>query len=133
MPSLSSIQNLFTTFCKYLVAGGLGFVLDFGTLFLLFNLCGVYYLAAAAVAFTVGLVFVYVASNKWVFQQRRMERRQALEFSIFTLIGLIGLGLTVLFMWLLVDYAGLYPLVAKLITTALVLCWNFGARKLILY
>lgn len=122
-----SIRKLFSTFCKYLVAGGMGFLLDFGTLYLLFNILGINYLLAAAIAFTVGLVFVYLSSNKWVFDERRMEDRQVLEFTLFAIIGLVGLGLTVLFMWLLVDFVGIYPLVAKLITTGLVLCWNFGA------
>lgn len=133
MPIPLSLQNLFTTFCKYLVAGGMGFVLDFGTLWLLYDLFGVYYLLAAGVAFTVGLVFVYLVSNKWVFDERRMQDGQALEFTIFSIIGLVGLSLTVLLMWLLVDMGGLNPLIAKLITTGLVLCWNFGARKWILY
>lgn len=128
-----SIRKLFSTFCKYLVAGGMGFLLDFGTLYLLFNILGINYLLAAAIAFTVGLVFVYFSSNKWVFDERRMEGRQVLEFTLFAIIGLVGLGLTVLFMWLLVDFVGIYPLVAKLITTGLVLCWNFGARKYLLY
>lgn len=128
-----SIRKLFSTFCKYLVAGGMGFLLDFGTLYLLFNILGINYLLAAAIAFTVGLVFVYLSSNKWVFDERRMEGRQVLEFTLFAIIGLVGLGLTVLFMWLLVDFVGIYPLVAKLITTGLVLCWNFGARKYLLY
>ena len=127
------IRNLFTTFCKYLVAGGMGFLLDFGTLYLLFNILGVHYLIAATIAFIVGLVFVYLSSNKWVFDERRMANRQVLEFTLFAIIGVVGLGLTVLFMWLLVDLGGLYPLIAKLITTGLVLCWNFGARKYLLY
>ena len=56
-----------------------------------------------------------------------------MEFFVFALIGIIGLLLTVLFMWVFVDVSGIYPLVAKFMTTALVLVWNFGARKMILY
>lgn len=129
----SSKPNLFVTFCKYLVAGGMGFLLDFSALYLLFNVLGMHYLVAATIAFTVGLIFVYLTSNKWVFEERRMEERQVLEFTLFAIIGVVGLGLTVLFMWILVDMGGLYPLIAKLITTGLVLCWNFGARKYLLY
>lgn len=111
----------------------MGFALDFGTLYLLFNILGVNYLLAAGIAFAVGLVFVYFSSNRWVFEKRQMEDKQVLEFTLFAVIGVVGLGLTVLFMWLLVDFVGLYPLIAKLITTGLVLIWNFGARKYLLY
>lgn len=127
------IHKLFISFCKYLVAGGMGFVLDFCTLYLLFNILGVNYLLAAGIAFVAGLVFVYFFSNRWVFEKRQMGGQQVLEFTLFAVIGVVGLGFTVLFMWLLVDMGGLYPLIAKLITTGLVLCWNFGARKYFLY
>lgn len=125
--------NLYRAFVKYLFAGGMGFVLDYGILVLMYEVAGVHYLLSSAVAFTAGLIFVYICSNRWVFTQRRMQHRQWLEFVIFAVIGLIGLGLTVLFMWIQVDCLGIYPLVAKLITTGLVLMWNFGARKIILY
>ncbi len=80
-----------------------------------------------------GLVFVYIASNRWVFETRKLEHRRFIEFSIFALIGVIGLGLTMLFMWVFVDLVSLHYLVAKVFTTGLVLIWNFGARRFILY
>lgn len=129
----STVRALFISFCKYLIAGGAGFLLDFGTLYLCFNILGMHYLISAGLGFIVGLVFVYISSNKWVFGERQMGDRQVLEFSLFTIIGIVGLGLTVLFMWLFVDALGIYPLIAKLITTGLVLIWNFGARKYLLY
>lgn len=107
--------------------------MDFGTLYLCFNILGMHYLISAGLGFIVGLVFVYISSNKWVFGKRQMGDRQVLEFSLFAIIGIVGLGLTVLFMWLFVDAFGIYPLIAKLITTGLVLIWNFGARKYLLY
>ena len=127
------VHDIFKSFCKYLLAGGAGFLLDFGTLYLCFNVLGMHYLISAILGFIVGLVFVYISSNKWVFGKRQMGDRQMLEFSLFTVIGIVGLGLTVLFMWLFVDLLGIYPLIAKLITTGLVLIWNFGARKYLLY
>lgn len=128
-----TVRAVFISFCKYLIAGGAGFLLDFGTLYLCFNILGMHYLMSSILGFIVGLVFVYISSNKWVFGERQMGDRQVLEFSLFAIIGVVGLGLTVLFMWLFVDTFGVYPLIAKLITTGLVLIWNFGARKYLLY
>lgn len=123
----------FVSFTKYLVAGGAGFTVDYSVLTLCYVLFGCHYLISAALGFVAGLVFVYISSNKWVFTHRRLKDNVAMEFFVFALIGIIGLLLTVLFMWVFVDVAGIYPLVAKLITTALILMWNFGARKIILY
>ena len=128
-----SVKPLFLSFVKYALVGGGGAVLDFGTLMLAYGLFGWHYLVATAFGFIVGLVFVYVLSNLWVFNQRRMGDSPAREFAVFTLIGLAGLALTQLFMWSFVDGLGLPVVPAKLITMALVLCWNFGARKWILY
>lgn len=128
-----AIKSLFTAFCKYLLAGGMGFVVDFATLFFCRDFLGLHYLLAAALGFIVGLVAVYVASNKWVFDRRRMKDRMTLEFTIFALIGVIGLSLTMLFMWVFVDLFSLHYLLAKIVTTGLVLVWNFGARKITLY
>ena len=90
-------------------------------------------MVAATCGFLVGLVFVYISSNKWVFDTRKMKHNRVQEFAVFALIGLIGLGLTNLFMWGLVDGLGVHPLVSKLFTTGAVLIWNYGARKIILY
>lgn len=124
---------VFASFAKYLVVGGAGFIVDYSILTLCYVLLGCHYLISAALGFVAGLVFVYISSNKWVFAHRRLKDNVTMEFLVFTIIGIIGLLLTVLFMWVFVDVTGIYPLVAKLITTALVLVWNFGARKLILY
>lgn len=133
-PILSArLCRIITSFLKYLVAGGMGFVLDYGTLTLCYKIIGWHYLVAATSGFLVGLVFVYISSNKWVFDTRQMKNRRVLEFLIFALIGVIGLGLTNLFMWALVDGLGIYPLISKLFTTGVVLMWNYGARKIILY
>ena len=53
--------------------------------------------------------------------------------AVFALIGLIGLGLTELLMWLFAGRAGLHYLPSKLLTTALVFIWNFAAKKLLLF
>lgn len=132
-PKYADLQQLCVAFVRYLVAGGLGFVLDYATLALCYEILGLHYLLASALGFLMGLIFVYISSNKWVFTRRRMEARAWLEFLIFALIGIIGLGLTLLFMWIFVDVCRIYPLISKLITTALVLLWNFFARKIILY
>ncbi len=133
MMQVTHARRLLSSFLKYLIAGGMGFLIDFGTLLFCYSVLEWHYLLAATLGFSAGLVFVYAASNKWVFDARQMKDRRLLEFSIFLIIGLIGLLLTNLFMWAFVEGIGLHALAAKLITTAVVLLWNFGARKIILY
>lgn len=111
----------------------MGFLIDFGVLAFCYSILGAHYLLSASLGFTTGLIFVYVSSNKWVFDTRQMKNHRAIEFLIFLAIGLIGLLLTNVLMWAFVDGLHLHALIAKLFTTAVVLLWNFGARKYILY
>ena len=127
------LKDLFIAFVRYLFAGGAGFLFDYGVLVLCFEVFGWHYLLASAVGFICGLILVYVASNKWVFSNRKMSHRQVVEFAVFSIIGVVGLLLTMLFMWVFTDVCSIHALISKLLTTALVLVWNFGARKLILY
>lgn len=124
---------LVLAFLKYALVGGGGAVVDFCTLMLCYEVFGWHYLFATACGFMVGLVFVYILSNLWVFDTRKLETSPAKEFVIFTLIGIAGLLLTQGLMWLFVDGCGLIVPLAKCITLFLVLFWNFGARKWILY
>jgi len=125
-------DNTTLQFFRYLIVGGVALVADFSTLFLLTRFAGVHYLASAAVAFLIGLAVNYTLSSVWVFA-RHTIRNRAVEFGIFAAIGVAGLGLNELGMWLLAGVFGLYYLWAKLITAAAVYFWNFGARKVALF
>lgn len=119
-------------FGRYIFVGGLAFVVDIGTLFLLTSKAEVHYLVSAALAFLLGLMANYILSRGWVFPRRALQNA-TLEFAVFGAIGVVGLGLNELGMWLLSSFLGLYYLYSKLITTAVVFFWNFGARKMSLF
>ena len=119
-------------FARYTVVGGVAFAVDFGFLFLLTHFGGVYYLISAAVSFVLGLAVNYALSRVWVFSQRTLSNA-TLEFTIFALIGVAGLGLNELGMWLLASRLGLEYLLAKMVTAAFVYVWNFAARKYSLF
>ena len=53
-----------------------------------------------------------------------------MEFILFIIISLIGLGLTEWLMWLFTDGLGLFYLASKAIAAVIVLLWNFFAKKL---
>jgi putative flippase GtrA len=119
-------------FIRYVFVGGFAFLLDFGTLYLLTSRAGVHYLLSAALAFLVGLAANYLLSRAWVFP-RRLLRNASIEFAVFAVIGLVGLGLNELGIWLLSSIVGMHYLVSKMCTTAVVFFWNFTARKLSLF
>lgn len=121
-----------TEFGRYLVVGGVAFVADFLALWALVSLAGLHYLPATALAFVLGVWVNYRLSIRWVFVYRAVSLT-GVEFGIFLLVGVVGLGVSLGAMSLLAGWLGLHYLLAKALATMLTLLVNFGGRKLLLF
>jgi len=108
------------------------FGVDIGTLALLTEAAGLHYLASAAISFLLGTSLTWLLSVLWVFDVRAFRSRLA-EYSLFLLVGVVGLGLNELLLWVFTDAVGLYYLLSKTIAATLVFGWNFGARRALLF
>ena len=117
---------------RYTFVGGAAFLVDFGSLFVFTDFFGVYYLISAAIAFILGLITNYALSISWVFNKRTFGNKK-LEFGVFALIGIVGLGLNEILIWFLTEDLQLYYLISKIIAAILILFWNFFARKFTLF
>lgn len=119
-------------FFRYIFVGGIAFIVDFGSLYIFTDIFGVYYLISAAIAFILGLIANYALSINWVFNKHTLDNMWS-EFAIFAFIGIIGLFLNEIIIWFFTDYIGLFYLLSKIIAAALILFWNFFARKFTLF
>jgi putative flippase GtrA len=128
-------KSLLGQFLRYLVTGGLAFVVDFGLFALCLYVFEWHYLLANLVGLIAGLVLNYTMSIVWVFTacERTLEKQKAAEFGLFALVGFAGVGINQLLMYLMVDGLSLNEMVSKMVAAVLVLMWNFGARKLMLF
>ncbi len=129
---LKKTSNTYVQGFRYLFAGAAGFITDFAILYILTSRFHFYYLLSATIGFSAGVFVTYIISIYWVFQQKS-HRSRAVEFSLFILIGLVGLVITLFLLWLFTDRLHLYYLVSKVIATVLVYFWNFFARKRLLF
>ena len=125
-------DNTLIQLFRYTFVGGIAFIFDFSTLYLLTEFFQVYYLISAAIAFLLGLTINYVLSIFWVFKTRVIKSKW-LEFGIFALIGIIGLGLNELIIWTFTEYVGFHYMASKIVSTVIIYLWNFFTRKYILY
>ena len=125
-------QDTIFQLIRYGFVGGIAFVADYFSLYAFTEYIGIPYLVSAAIAFMIGLTVNYVLSNIIVFTTHRLQNKW-LEFAIFAIIGVIGLGLNELIMYCASELIGLHYMISKLISTALVFFWNFFARKLTLF
>jgi putative flippase GtrA len=125
------MKKLIAQFAKFGVVGGIAFVIDYGLMVLLTELCGVNYLLSATISFTVSVIFNYVASMRYVFSHKEgMSKRR--EFIIFVVLSVIGLGINDVLMWAGTGLLGVSYLITKLVATVIVSLWNFITRKIFL-
>jgi putative flippase GtrA len=126
------ISNIPNEFAKYIVASGAALAVDVGFLYLLTDIFGIHYLFSATISFSLGILCVYLLSISWVFDKRRLSDNR-IELLVFAFIGIVGLGINALGLYLLTGMAGFFYLYSKAFTIILVFSWNFGARKIALF
>lgn len=114
-------------FFRYLFVGGLAAVVNVGSLFILKE-NGLNLIVANIIAFTLGLIVNYLLSRKFVFAEEKMDNG-VFEFITYAVIGIVGLLLDTLFVWLFTESFGLWYMLSKVISTGLVFIWNFTGRK----
>ena len=117
-------------FFRYLFVGGFAAVVNIGTLYLFTDIFHIYYLISNILSFTLGLLTNYILSKKLIFTLEK-EINKMFEFLTYAIIGVIGLGLDTLFMWIGTTLIGIYYMITKIISTGLVFIWNFAARKVL--
>ncbi|MFV0527415.1 MAG: GtrA family protein [Lachnospiraceae bacterium] len=128
---MKKYEALIKQVLRFGVVGGMAFLIDYVTLFLLTEFVGINYLISGAISFVLSVIFSYILSVRWVYQtNRKMNKR--LEFIVFVILSLIGLGINQAIMWLGVDKMGYYYMIVKIFATAIVMVYNFVTRKLFL-
>jgi len=120
-------SNLFKQIMKFGLIGGLAFLIDYSILYLLTDICHVYYLTSSVISFTVAFIFNYILSVKWVFNAKKQTLKEVI---IFISLSLIGLLLNQIIMYVSVDIFNIYHMISKLFATAIVMIYNFITRKI---
>lgn len=129
---INDTTNWLIQLFRYIFVGGFAFTVDYSLLFLLTEFVGIYYILSATISFIVGLVINYIISTQWIFKKSKLSNR-FVEFFIYGVIGVIGLVLNDLLIFLFTDIMGYHYLISKIIAAALVMGWNFIGRKTILF
>lgn len=117
---------------RYAVVSVAALAVDVGILIVLKSAVGMNEVFAATISFTFGLIVNFIMSRKWAFKESSRVKNKYGEFMIFTIIGIAGLLLNggIIYAGSLI---GLYYLISKAISVAIVFFWNFFLRKILLY
>lgn len=124
-------KKLLLQIFKFVLVGGLAFIIDYVLLILCKEIFHLNILLSAAIAFTISVIVNYILSIKWIFEVEP-NRSKKKNFIIFLIFSILGLGLTEIMMWFGVEIIKYSYLIVKIFATAIVMIFNFITRKIFL-
>ena len=124
--------KVFIEAAKYAAASAVALSVDAGLLFVLTRYAGWHYLLAGAGSFLAGATVAYALSVRFVFHAHRLRDRN-LEFFWFVVLGLVGLALTLLVLFVTVSRLGMDPMHGKVVAAGCSFIANFALRRQLLF
>lgn len=113
---------------RFLLVGGCATIISYSTFLISLRIIGLHYLIANFCGFIVSIGFSYYCNSKWTFAAQ--ERGYFYRYLSFYLASLIINSLILKF---IVEFGGLIPEIANIITIAIVTCINFAGIKLLVF
>jgi dolichyl-phosphate beta-glucosyltransferase len=117
----------FIVFIRYVTVGVTGTALDVGSLYVFVDLLHIPVLVAAAMSFIIAVVNNFILNTIWTFRNKKRNVRK--QFMKFFIVSVVGLVLTEIGMAVFVYLLDIWYIASKLITSVIVLTWNFLANK----
>jgi putative flippase GtrA len=108
---------------KFIIASGIATLADLTLLLFFTEIIGIFYLASATMAFILGSSLNYSINKYWNFKKSKVKYLRGLLS--FTIIGAIGLILTLSLMAFFVEFLNIHYLIARIIAAFLIVIWNF--------
>ena len=129
-------NNEFVKIILYLFVGGTAALVEWGLFYLFF-----YYLlvglglsidtltmVATALAFGLSTLYHYFLGNVLVFDSGSKYEKSK-ELSLVFLVSIMGLVFNLILMYVFVGLLAWQPMLAKVITSCIVVVWNYLSRK----
>lgn len=121
-------NKLLNQILKFGLVGGMAFVIDYALLYLCTEFLHIHYLLSSIISFTISVIFNYILSIKWVFDVKK--KQDVRDFVIFIILSVIGLVINSLIMYVMVEVFGVYYMLSKMVSTVVVMVYNFITRKI---
>ena len=125
------MKKLIEQIMKFGVVGFICFGIDYGLMILLTEAAGISYLVSSGLSFSISVIVNYTLSLKFVFETNQ-ENNKIVEFLVFIILSVIGLGINQVLMWVCVDKFHIFYMISNVGVTGVVMVYNFVTRKLIL-
>ncbi len=118
---------------RALFVGIFSTIFDIAVLFVMTDFFGFFYQIGVVCGFLVGAIVNYILTHLWVFSREKISRkRHTQDFFAFGIIGIIGLFLTMGFIFFFHEVLHFSLFIAKILSLV-VFFWNYGARKYFIF
>jgi putative flippase GtrA len=114
-------------FLGYFIIGGVATIIDMGLLFIFVEYFKIWYIYSSIMSFMIAAIFNF-SMNKY-FNFRNKSNKIFVQFVMFALVALVGVILNTILLYILVEFVKLWYMIAKIITAAIVLFWNYNINK----
>ncbi len=128
---------------RFIITGGVCFLVEFAALVLLRDTCGLDTLIAVPIAFLISVILNYLLCVKWVFSGAKDQGNSAKAGFLVT--SMMGLLLNELLMFIfgkvfgedqviftLFGFAVTMYMISKALSTVIVMVWNYFTKRAIL-
>lgn len=123
---ISNIYNKFRNLILYGIIGGISSGLDFLIYFLLINIVGIHYLIANTCSILVGITTSFTLNRHYNFKVKDKTKQR---FVIFLCVGLLGLLISSLILYICIQQLKLDELLSKLLSIVFVVVMQFIINK----
>lgn len=124
---------IFRELGRYLLASLLALAVDMGVFSLCLRVLSLPWYWAATAGFVVGAATAYLLSIRFVFRARRLRHTPRSEFFAFVLIGLLGLLITQLVLYVGIELLRVHAELTRFVAACVTFGFNYGVRKLLLF
>ncbi len=125
MINIDSILN--NKFIRFAISGGIATIVDLSLLYTFTEFFHIWYLFSAALSFVVGSITHYSISRLWVFSSNNGDRIK--EFISFFTIHSMNLSISLTLVFILVEYAQMWYILAKILTVLITTFVNFFLQR----
>lgn len=115
-------------FLKYSVIGGSAALIDWGLFYVLAILLDIHYLLSGTISFLLATSYNYYIGITYLFDSTVRFAKRTEVFLVF-LITLIGLGISLFFLFLFSSKLDIDLMLSKIMATFFSLGWNFLMRN----
>ena len=121
-------EELLVQIINFLIVGGIATIMDWVLYFVLYNYVKLSPLLANIISYTISTLYSYIVSVKYVFNVNKKNSKKK-NFIIFVTLSVIGLLLSEGLIYLMVNILNMHKMLAKIISTAIVMFFNFVSKK----